>query len=172
MTHPPSLVLAMQCQLGWRRTLCLCSGAVLPCIQGCNKLFSSNSPKAEMNIPQESIQMLCRAAATGQAACPATAAHGVPTRRNLHPSCPCPTCTLDGWDLSTLWEMLSQRCFPIWMSSFAGFPCISYAMSICCHSGLLIRVSGRGRSNGLQEPKYITATLLCLCTKFMISTKN
>lgn len=149
-------------------TVCLCSGMMLPYIQGCNKLFGFNSLRAELNIPWGSIQMLCRPAAPGQGT--------VPTRRRVASSCLHPLCTCNGWDLGTPQETLSWRRLPffnpIWVSSFAAFPHISCAMSIRYSSGLLIRVSGRGRSNGLQEPKYITATLLSLSTKFVISTKN
>lgn len=74
-----------------------------------------------------------------------------------------------GVELGMPQETLSWRLFPffnpIWLSSFVAFLHISCGMSICYLSGLLIRVSGRGRSNGLQEPKYVTATLLSLSTK-------
>lgn len=157
-------------------TVFLCFGMILLYNQGCNKLFSSNSPKAELNILWGSIQMFCRAAAASQGTRPVSASHAVSTCRMLASSFLHSMCTCDGQDLGRPQEMLSLGLFlffnPIWVSSFAVFLHISCAMLIRYCSGLLIRVSGRGRSNGLQEPKYIIAMLLSLSTKFVISMKN
>lgn len=93
--------------------------------------------------------------------------HPLHSQEGLHPSCiPCAYVTGGSWGCPCRdsWQLFPFF-NPIWMSSFAAFLHISCGMSICYRSGLLIRVSGRGRSNGLQEPKYVTATLLSLSTK-------
>lgn len=165
---PQTQILAMHIHWGWRKTVCLCSGMILPYIRGCKKLFSSNSPRSELDIPWGSTQILCRAATPIQG--PTWSVQPTPPplpggfTSLLHPMRIC-----DGWELGMPRERLYWQLFPffnpIWMSSFAAFLHISCGMSICYRSGLLIRVSGRGRSNGLQEPKYVTATLLSLSTK-------